>query len=70
MKRYYKFVLAALVTLVFLGTFVFLYIKSLPKEDVYDELEPKVMNISKTTVITGKIEPRNEINVKPQISGS
>ena len=69
MKRYYKFVLAALVTLVFLGTFVFLYIKSLPKEDVYDELEPKVMNISKTTVITGKIEPRNEINVKPQISG-
>lgn len=69
MKRYYKFVLAALVTLVFLGTFMFLYIKSLPKEDVYDEFEPKVMNISKTTVITGKIEPRNEINVKPQISG-
>ena len=27
------------------------------------------MDISKTTVITGKIEPRNEVNVKPQISG-
>jgi HlyD family secretion protein len=28
-----------------------------------------VENIRKTTIITGKIEPRNEVNVKPQISG-
>lgn len=69
MKRYYKFILAALAALVFFGTFVFLYMKSLPKEDAFKEIEPKVTNISKTTVITGKIEPRNEINVKPQISG-
>lgn len=69
MKRYYKFVLAALAALLFFGTFVFLYIKSRPKEDVFEEIEPKVMDISKTTIITGKIEPRNEINVKPQISG-
>jgi HlyD family secretion protein len=26
-------------------------------------------SIQKTTIITGKIEPRNEVNVKPQISG-
>jgi HlyD family secretion protein len=26
-------------------------------------------DVSKTTLITGKIEPRNEVNVKPQISG-
>ena len=26
-------------------------------------------DVLKTTVITGKIEPRNEVNVKPQISG-
>ncbi len=26
-------------------------------------------DIQKTTIITGKIEPRNEVNVKPQISG-
>ena len=26
-------------------------------------------DIKKTTIITGKIEPRNEVNVKPQISG-
>ena len=26
-------------------------------------------DVLKTTVITGKIEPRNEVSVKPQISG-
>lgn len=69
MRKYTKFIVAALIALVFLGTFVFLYIKSLPKEEVYEEFQPKVMDISKTTVITGKIEPRDEVNVKPQISG-
>lgn len=69
MKRYTKFIVAALIAFVFLGTFVFLYIKSLPKEEEYEEFQPKVMDISKGTVITGKIEPRDEVNVKPQISG-
>ena len=69
MKRYFKFILMALVAIVFIGTFVFLYIKSRPQPVVYDEFVPKRMDIRKTTVITGKIEPRNEVNVKPQISG-
>jgi len=69
MKRYSKLMIAAIVALVFIGTFVFLWKKSQPKPVVYNEFTPKVTNISKTTVITGKIEPRNEVNVKPQISG-
>lgn len=69
MKRYFKFILMALVGVVFIGTFVFLYVKSQPQPVVYDEFAPKRQDISKTTVITGKIEPRNEVNVKPQISG-
>lgn len=69
MKRYFKIVLLALVAIVFIGTFVFLYIKSRPQPVVYDEFAPKQMDIRKTTVITGKIEPRNEVNIKPQISG-
>lgn len=69
MKRYFKIVLLALVAIVFVGTFVFLYIKSRPQPVVYDEFAPKQMDIRKTTVITGKIEPRNEVNIKPQISG-
>ena len=69
MKKYSKLVGAALLAIVFVGTFVFLYQKSRPVPIVYSELEAKVMDIRKTTVITGKIEPRNEVTVKPQISG-
>jgi len=69
MKKYFKLFLAALVALVFIGMFVFLWQKSQPKADVYEVFTPKVMDLQKTTVVTGKIEPRNEVNVKPQISG-
>ena len=69
MKRYSKLIIAAIIALIFIGTFVFLWQKSQPKEIVYNEFTPKQENIQKTTIITGKIEPRNEVNVKPQISG-
>ena len=69
MKKYSKLIVAALAALIVIGTFVFLYQKSQPKEVEYAELTPKVADVLKTTVITGKIEPRNEVNVKPQISG-
>ena len=69
MKKYFKIVIALLVALVFIGMFVFLWMKSQPKPDVYEEFTPEVMHLKKTTVVTGKIEPRNEVNVKPQISG-
>ncbi len=69
MKRYFKYIMMALAAVVFIGTFVFLYIKSQPKPVEYNEFEPKQMDLRKTTVVTGKIEPRNEVNVKPQISG-
>lgn len=69
MKRYSKLIIAAIIALIFIGTFVFLWQKSQPKEVVYNEFTPKMEDIQKTTIITGKIEPRNEVNVKPQISG-
>ncbi|MFC2474545.1 MAG: efflux RND transporter periplasmic adaptor subunit [Prevotella sp.] len=69
MKRYFKFFVAALVLLIFIGTFVFLWVKSRPQPVSYEEFQPTVKDIRKTTVVTGKIEPRNEVNVKPQISG-
>ena len=68
-RGWFKLIIAAIIALVFLGTFVFLWQKSQPKETVYNEFTPKVENIEKTTIITGKIEPRNEVNIKPQISG-
>ena len=69
MKKYSKLIIAAIIALIFIGTFVFLWQKSQPKEIVYNEFTPKLESIEKTTSITGKIEPRNEVNVKPQISG-
>lgn len=69
MKKYLKVILAAIVGLVLISTFVFLYMKSKPQPVVYDEFTPKVADINKTTVITGTIEPRDEVEVKPQISG-
>jgi HlyD family secretion protein len=69
MKKYSKLIIAALIALVFIGTFVFLWQKSQPKEVVYQEFTPTQNQVQKTTIITGKIEPRNEVNIKPQISG-
>lgn len=64
-----KLIIAAIIALVFIGTFVFLWQKSQPKEVQYQQFVPTVGDVKKTTIITGKIEPRNEVSVKPQISG-
>ena len=69
MKKYSKLIIAVIIALIFIGTFVFLWQKSQPQEVVYNEFTPKTEDIQKTTIITGKIEPRNEVNIKPQISG-
>ena len=69
MKKYSKLIIAAIIALIFIGTFVFLWQKSQPKEIVYSEFTPKLDSLQKTTIITGKIEPRNEVYFKPQISG-
>ena len=69
MKKYSKFIVAGIILLVFIATFVFLWMKSQPQPAAYEEFTPALKDIRKTTVITGKIEPRNEINIKPQISG-
>ena len=69
MKRYSKLIIAAIIALIFIGTFMFLWQKLQPKEIVYNEFTPTIGDIRKTTIITGKIEPRNEVSIKPQISG-
>ena len=69
MKKFFKFTLLILLAIVLVGTFVFLYQKSKPKVIVYELVSPSVIDLEKTTVATGKIEPRDEILIKPQISG-
>jgi len=69
MKKFGKIVLVVAVAAVFIGTFSYLFQRSKPKEIQYQELTPETGNISKSTVVTGKIQPRDEVNVKPQING-
>ena len=46
-----------------------LYQKSKPKTTVYETITPEIADLEKTTVATGKVEPRDEVLIKPQISG-
>jgi HlyD family secretion protein len=69
MKKYVKIALLVLVGILFLWTFVFLYNKSKPKTKVFETVTPAISNLEKSTVATGKVEPRDEVLIKPQISG-
>jgi len=69
MKKVLKYILVALVVIIFLGTFIFLFVNSKPKEVSYHELSADRNDIQRTAVVTGKIVPRNEVNIKPQING-
>ena len=69
MKRIVKYIIFALIAVIFIGTFVFLFKSSRPDKIQYQELEVVVGDVQRTTVVTGKIAPRNEVNVKPQING-
>lgn len=69
MKKFFKILLIVIVSAVFVATFVYLYLNSVDKEKVYEISYPSTETIERTSVLTGKIEPRDEIAIKPQISG-
>ncbi len=69
MKKVFKYIVVALIAVAFIGTFVFLYKKSQPEEIRYQELPAIKQDVARSTVLTGKIVPRNEVNIKPQING-
>lgn len=69
MKKFFKILLWIVVACIFVGTFYFLFKNSQKPEATYAEVSPGRDTIKRTTVLTGKIEPRDEIDIKPQISG-
>ncbi len=69
MKKYFKIIILVVIGLIFIGTFVFLFQKSKPKETRYNVSKVEIDTLVQTTVATGKIEPRDEVEIKPQISG-
>jgi HlyD family secretion protein len=69
MKKILKIFLFLLFGIILIGTFAFLWNKSRKKEVKYETVMPENKTIEKKTIITGTVEPRNEVAIKPQISG-
>lgn len=69
MKKAIKIIIGVVILVVFAGTIVYLYQKSQAKTVTFDTTTAQVTNIVKKTVATGKVVPRKEIDIKPQVSG-
>lgn len=69
MKRIIKYALLFLLAFLFIWTLWFLYQKSVSKPPVFNLVKPKVATIVQKTVANGTIEPRQEIDIKPVVSG-
>jgi len=68
-KKAMRWLLGAAGVCFVLYTFYFLYQQSQPKKIVYELLTPEVRDVVKSSVASGQVEPRDEVNVKPQIQG-
>jgi HlyD family secretion protein len=69
MKKVLKIVIGIVILVVFVGTIAYLYKKSQAKPVIFDTTTAQINNIVKKTVATGKVVPRKEIEIKPQVSG-
>lgn len=69
MKKILRISLIVILIAVFAGTLVFLYNKSKKKPDVFETKNPFVSNVVMKTVATGSVVPRQETEIKPQVSG-
>jgi len=69
MKKVLKVVIGIIILVLFIGTIVYLYQKSQAKPVIHETTTAQITNIAKKTVATGKVVPRKEIEIKPQVSG-
>ncbi len=69
MKKIIRIILFSLLGVLVLWTFYFLYQKSKPKVTLYEIETVETGTIEKQAVATGKVEPRDEVMIKPQMSG-
>jgi HlyD family secretion protein len=69
MKKFFKILFFIALGVAVVWTFVYLFKKSQPQEKMYETVEATTGTIQKKTVITGQINPRDEVAIKPQVSG-
>ncbi len=68
-KRIFSIIGVVLIAVIVVGVFYFLWEKSQPKEVIYEIAEVTEGDIENNTVATGKVSPRDEVLIKPQIAG-
>ena len=69
MKKVFSILLGLIVVSVIGGAFVYLYKKSQTKPVLWQTEQAEITDITKKTVATGSIVPRQEVEVKPKVSG-
>ena len=70
MKKFLKIFLGVLFAALLLGTFWFLWQKTRPVKVVYTIVQPKLDTLKQYVVATGKVEPRDEVLIKPRFRAS
>jgi HlyD family secretion protein len=69
MKRAIPLIIGLVILVAFGWTLLFLYRKSQSKPVVYETTSPTRSDLVKKTVATGAIVPREEVEIKPRVSG-
>ena len=69
MKRILLILVGVAFAALLLTTFWFLWKKTRPVKTVYAIEQPKLDTLRQFVVATGKVQPRDEVEIKPQISG-
>ena len=69
MKKFWRIFWIVILAGALVLTFGFLWKKGRPVKVVYEIVVPKQDTINQFVVATGKVEPRDEVLIKPQISG-
>src|SRR5690554_4919118 len=69
MKKVVTIIILAVIAITFVGALYYLYQKNLEDPIVYESESPTSQTIIKRTVATGSIVPKEEVLIKPNISG-
>lgn len=69
MKKFFGYLFGLVLVLLIVGSFVFLYKKSQAKPVTYKTEGAEITDITKKTVATGSIVPRQSVEVKPKVTG-
>ena len=69
MKKTKTIIILATIAVLFIGSMYWLYTKNIEDPVVYETEKPAMGSILKKTVATGSIVPKEEVLIKPNISG-